>query len=303
MTPFHKSRLTPKPGGRKLLAMNPTQRQLFRYCAVSRKQLLFIHFALLLWLFFARDVAGQGILQFNNNSATAITNANTNARLGVPGATVALYYSEDTNAVGKPWLPMKKLATTNLATLGLFLGSTRTVPDVPPGGYIAAEVFAWTLPFDANSEAETVKFNWDHGGICNGAQITIFGRSGRFLIGPLGSPGNPAPTIGAHMPPFQVASRTYSYDCISLTVLDGSPTRLRLDMDPTGRTAFAYLVLETCTELPRTDWSYERWRTNWQRVTVNWTNRPASFPYFWTNTLPTPGQRFFRVWLSELPPL
>lgn len=144
----------------------------------------------------------QGLLVFNNNTATAITNLVTGTRANVK---VALYYSIVTNAT-RDSLVFANGVSTNTFTPGLFIGGTRSIPGAPAGTFIRAQLRVWTG--SAASYEEAI-----HG------VSEYWGESALFIVGPLGGGINVVPTlVGSGLTPilFPVLgpNATYSVNAI-----------------------------------------------------------------------------------------
>jgi hypothetical protein len=152
---------------------------------------------LLVSLLFVTGVAvhAQGTFTFANNSATRVTNGvgTTAPNTGAAGATVAVYFSSNTNLVtaqDRSGLQINLGAVTNTlsaAAAGLFIGGTRTIPGVPEQGNVAMQIRAWTGAF-ADYEAAFAAAQGGDGSI-------YLGESRVFLVTALGGPGG-TPTPG-----------------------------------------------------------------------------------------------------------
>lgn len=97
---------------------------------------------------------GQGLVNFANNSATAVTNSLTGARV-VTGNTflAALYYAADGVTDESQFVQIG--ADTGFAPLpGFIAGGTRTVPvDVAPtGGNVMFQIRAWEAAYGSTYE-------------------------------------------------------------------------------------------------------------------------------------------------------
>ncbi len=148
-------------------------------------------------------VQAQGTITFNSSGPLKISNAPPSALAGqgAAGATVALYFSTDTNAPRSALAISTAMITNTLsgANAGLFIGGTRALPGVAGAQIILAQIRAWTGAFATYEDAlaaamvdgvthigESQLFTLQLGG--NGfptASLTAPGKLNQFNIAPL----------------------------------------------------------------------------------------------------------------------
>jgi len=152
-------------------------------------------------------VQAQGTITFNNSAALKITNGvgSPSVGQGAAGATVALYFSTDTNSPASGLAISTAFITNTLsgANAGLFIGGTRALPGVAGAVVILAQIRAWTGAFATYEDAVTASsdgvthigvsqlFTLQLGG--NGfptASLTAPGKLNAFTI----APGIPEPS-------------------------------------------------------------------------------------------------------------
>lgn len=220
--------------------------------------------------------AAQGTFIFNNSSQTAIR-TNFTGQLA-SGLKVALYFSTDTNTAYPHQLILNPHAVTNLAgglLAGRFVGGIRSIPGVPTGSYVMAQVRAWDPSYGHDS--------WEAaGGFTYCRQYVVKGASPLFLLGPL---GNGASNAVLNMPAFTVGQSLAPELCEPKFRVLAEPTTFRLCIDLNGSSLGSTRVdIQGVSTLGS---------TNWQTLTNYY---PAQAISYWTDPHATNGQqRFYRV--------
>lgn len=172
----------------------------------------------------------QGIVGFNNTSATAVINSLTGAPAAANTLRVGLYYSLDLDA--RPNTDVADDSFTQAGTFtavlagGLFLGNTRTIPSpAAPGSPVLLQVRAWSNTFATYEEAFAAS-------VANGT--TLVGHSilmgsdpaMRVIMGG-GTIATPSLTIQGGLTSFSVAP-VPEPSMIALSVLGGLGAMLLL---------------------------------------------------------------------------
>ncbi len=220
--------------------------------------------------------AAQGTFIFNNSSQTAIRTFPGDQL--ATGLKVALYFSTDTNTVYPHQLVLNPNAVTNVAggpLAGRFLGGIRSIPGVPAGSYVMAQVRAWDPSYGHDS--------WEAaGGFTYCRQYVVKGASPMFLLGPL---GNGAPIAVLNMPAFTVGQSLAPELCEPKFRVLAEPTTFRLCIDLNGSWVGGTRVeIQGLSALGS---------TNWQVLASYYPTQTISY---WTDPQATNGrQRFYRV--------
>jgi hypothetical protein len=147
-------------------------------------------FALLLTTGFCM---GQGVITFQNSTATAITNIHTGDKAGTYTC-VGFFVNADTNATsgfGSGWVQAG--GWTNLTVPGIFLGGSRPLAGFPGESPVAVQVRAWTF-----SDHRLANFDDPSG------WLALEGHSVVMIITPRVSP-DPIPFLTANgLRPFTI---------------------------------------------------------------------------------------------------
>ena len=234
--------------------------------------------AFLAWLVATSHSTAQGTFTLANTSGTAIR-TNSTGQLAT-GLKVALYFSTDTNTVNPSQLVLNPNAVTNLAGTpfaGRFLGGMRSIPGVPTGGYVMAQIRAWDPSYGHDSWEAAGGF-----GYCR--QYVVKGASPLFLLGPL---GNGVSNAVLNMPAFTVGQSLAPELCEPKFSVLAEPTTFRLRIDLNGTAPLSRVEIQGRSTLSG---------TNWQVLTNLY---PANAISYWTDPQATNGQqRFYRVRVS-----